>query len=498
MVRAAPPPTFPGRDPGAPPRDGEKHLLTLHAGAFLPGPSQFAPGPAILAYGEAVPGAAALADKLSRAVGAAWGRSRRTTHGALPCLALACPNDVVGRGLVAALNVLAAGGAARTELALEILIAAWERPAEAALLAAAARRRGFPVSWLGDALVIGQGARARVYSRGFPWGAEARLRDVVADKLATAHVLLAAGIPSSAPRLAATGSDAEAAAAAIGYPVVLKPRRAWAQVGVHTGLRTAAEVNVAYVRALAQAGPLAGGIVLEKELHGPYVRATFVGGRLAAALTARAPVVRGDGRRTILALVGGDLDGRSEGILAAVLSSQGLQPQSIPARARVVRVGLANQGPSRDVTPTLPAATRRTLAHVSRLFPLPLLGVDLIGDRVLEVNAAPAFSLHERVTRGPARDLAPAILAHLFPGGAAASRVPVLTGPAGSAADLERRIARLGVPAGGYTRGHAWIGRPRDTIGRGAAAAQLLVWHPAVEAIALELDPELSFVGRPA
>ena len=467
----------------------------------------------------------ALADALSRAIGASWGRSRLMpgVRGEVRLL-IACPHERLAHALAAGVNqiltAVSRGDRPATRVVLAELLAIWECPAEAALLAQAAHKRRLPVAWLDPEqswLVLGQGAHSRIYHRGY-FSSDGALRDVADDKLATASLLERAGVPTTNPMLVATADEAVALASALGLPVVLKPNRGWAQVGVWTNLRSLPAVRAAFRRAAAQAGPLGGPLLIERQRAGRYLRATLVGGRLRAVLTCEAPTATGDGRRTAEALAKEfyhlpsheKLDLRSRGILEAVLSQQKLKPDTVPARGLAFRVGHDNQGRASDVTATVHRSLTQLLNRVGRLFAGPVLGVDLLvrdpaapfdpaHDVIIEVNPAPGFAQHERTQQGPTRNLAGPILAHLFPTPTAA-RIPVVAAPAGYAAELEemaQALRRRGVYPTGYTRGTVWSGTPRRELGRGPHAASLLLLDAQAEVLLIEVDEDLAGVGLP-
>ncbi len=397
---------------------------------------------------------------------------------------------------------------------LEALIKTWEDPPESALLASAALARGIPVSWADGTgwLVLGQGRHRRVYHH-FLFDGESDLREIAADKLSAARLLESAGIATARPIEIVSEDDAASLAARVGFPVVIKPSRAWAQIGVCPGITSEGAARSAFHHARTSAGPLGGGLVIEAHRPGRYVRATLVGGELAAAATSVAPEVLGDGVRDLTALTreslalepDEELDPRSLGILAACLAAQGLTRDHVPAPGRVVRVGFDNHGAMEDVTRSLHRTTRRLLAQVGRLFPSAILGVDLLmqdaaapfdsrRDTVLEVNPAAGWALHSSTPEG-ARDLAPAILAHVRP-----DRVPVVAGVPGTGRALEALasdLAKRGVTSAGFTRERAWSGTKGGLLGVGVEAAALPCLDPRASVLLFEVDEALAARGLP-
>ena len=470
---------------------------------------------------------AALADLIIRAIGASCGKSLILpgANGEVR-MAIASPRPQVARGLAAGINQILQSlpncDFPLIENVLTRVLRLWETPAETALLAQAARARKIPVTWPDPDqhwMLLGQGICRQIYHRGY-LSSEVGLRDLADDKLASARLLEKAGLPTTRPNLVKTAEQAVARAMALGMPVVLKPNRGWGQVGVWTNLCSAEAIRKAFRRAAEQSGPLGGPMLIERHRRGRYLRATLVGGELHAALISEPPAMTGDGVRTAEALVrefhhlpiNEKLNARGRGILEAVLSQQGLKPSSIPTRGQSFLVGHDNQGRSFDATGSLHPSLKRLLNRVGRLFAVPLLGVDMIvrdpsaafdheHDAIIEVNPAPAFSMHERPSEGRSRNLAGATLKQIFPAGADAARVPVVAGPSGCGAELEQladALRRKGVRAAGYTRNTAWSGTPRSTRGEGPLGFSLPPLDPEAEVLFFEVDEVLAgVIGLP-
>lgn len=94
------------------------------------------------------------------------------------------------------------------------------------------------------------------------------------DKLVMRQTWEAAGVPSARSRLVGSQAEAEAVAAEIGYPVVLKPRAIAASVGV-VRADSAAELGMAYRVAsgatLDRYEQAAHGVLVEEYLEGPEI-----------------------------------------------------------------------------------------------------------------------------------------------------------------------------------------------------------------------------------
>lgn len=135
-----------------------------------------------------------------------------------------------------------------------------------------AQTRGVSGIFTYEELLVG--ATARIAERlGVP-GLTAAGAERCRDKFLTRQALTAAGLPQPRVALAATAQEASEAAAAIGYPVVLKPRGMGASVGVvradsAAGLLAGFEV----AESASRSGPLAyeGDVLIEEMVSGPEI-----------------------------------------------------------------------------------------------------------------------------------------------------------------------------------------------------------------------------------
>jgi D-alanine-D-alanine ligase-like ATP-grasp enzyme len=434
-------------------------------------------------------------------------------------LVLPCPREELGDTLLDVVNeVLAAEPRAWSAIGsrgLERLLARWESPAEAALLAVEASRAHVPIRWADPSsryLTLGQGRRAIAYQR-CHLSIEAAGRELVDDKLTCARLLEDAGVTTSRPRAIASAEEAVHAAEELGYPVVIKPARGFAQVGVFTELSTPDAVRSAFAHAALQSGPLGGELLIERHRYGSYLRATLVGGRLEAVLTSDAPECSADGESTVEELFrrthaidgGVQLPQGIAYVLDSMLEAQALAHGDVPERGRRIKLGHQNHGMPVDVTRRIHRELRALLERIARLIPLPLMGIDLIkrsiserfdpdADVILEVNAGPAFSLHERIEGARSHALAKKILRALF-ADPEASRVPIVAGPKGTAGELEalaRSLAERGLHPTGLTRRRAWSGAPAHLLAHGEEAARFFAADSAADVLLLEVEGELA------
>ena len=263
---------------------------------------------------------------------------------------------------------------------------------------------------------------------------------LAADKDYTARLLAAEGLP--APRgmalfspayaarmrlknAAVAGAlpglaEAEACAAALGYPVVLKPNTGSEGRGVHRPA-DAAELRADIAALFATDERLR----LEERLQGEDIRITVLDGRVRLAYRRQPVSVTGDGRSTLADLARARLAGlatRHRGAKIATqdprvqrsLAAQGLSLRDVPAPGRAVRLldsaNLSTGGQMEDLTGRLPEAAERLALRAAACLGLRLAGVDLIapaiaegiaGARVLEVNSAPGLDYY--AAHGPAQ-----------------------------------------------------------------------------------------------
>lgn len=440
---------------------------------------------------------AALAERLLVVCGASLGPARIRGDRLIVPVSGAAMAELVARAVAMVVDAPFESWGELLAAATTALVFAYEAPPEAAMLADAARRRGIPVRWPSPGVLwLGDGARARSYTEGRLSGLPA-MTAILDDKRATAAFIGRLGLPVPVHVAVEDTDQAEAAASALGYPVVVKPASAKNQVGVFLGLRSGPGVRHAFEQARAAAGALGGAILVEKQVEGVYLRATVVGGKLGAVLTSETPVAAADGTSTTEELLraawgggSGPLDPRTRAVFDALAYAEGLAPGDVPVKGRIIRVGLANHGATADVTERVHPTWRAALERIGLAVGHSVIGIDLLvtavdaaldpaRDAVLEVNAAPAFGLHARVGAGEPRPLADAVLSTLDLG-----RATVVVG----SADAIEAIARSVPGMAGYTRGHAWIGSPEQIVGAGGHAAHALALHPSVRRVGVEID----------
>lgn len=122
---------------------------------------------------------------------------------------------------------------------------------------------------------------------------------VAANKLATAILLRRAGLPAPDHELVENEADAVAAAARLGYPVVVKPNNHDQGRGVAAGLVGESDLRAAF----AEARKLSPHILVERHFAGLDFRLTVLDGEVLQVIGRRPGGVTGDGRHSLAELV---------------------------------------------------------------------------------------------------------------------------------------------------------------------------------------------------
>lgn len=383
----------------------------------------------------------------------------------------------------------------------------------------AARARGIYVRRLteGSLVQLGQGAHQRRI-----WAAETDQTSAIGESIAqnkdlTKHLLAKVGVPVPKGRVVTSADAAWQAAQEIGGPVVVKPLKGNQGKRVIVGLRTEADVREAFE--VASYGKSE--VLVEQQIFGDDYRLLVVGGKLVAAARRDVPTVRGDGVRSIRALVEeANLDPRRgedhstslsklllDDIAVEVLASQALTIDSVPEAGRSVilrrNANLSTGGTAVDVTADVHPELAAIAIAAARMVGLDIAGVDWVaknvtepaevtGGAVVEVNAAPGLRMHLDPSEGLPRPVGEAIVESMFAPQDNA-RIPVIavTGTNGKTTTV-RCIAHI-LKGIGHTVGLTCTdgiyvdGRRVDTGDcSGPKSAKLVLSHPLVDAAVLE------------
>ena len=383
----------------------------------------------------------------------------------------------------------------------------------------AAVARGIPYRRLtkGSMVQFGWGSRQRRIQAAELDATSAVAESIAQDKDLTKKLLRAAGVPVPLGRPARDADDAWAAALEIGLPVVVKPQDGNQGKGVTVNIMTRGQLDLAYAAAAEH-----GEVIVERFLPGCDFRLLVVGSKLVAASRREPPQVVGDGRHTVRELV--DIVNqdprRGEGhatsltkirfddIAVVRLSTQGLSPESVPAKGRRVilrnNANLSTGGTATDVTDEVhPEVAARAVA-AAQMIGLDICGVDVVCETMLrpleaqnggvvEVNAAPGLRMHLSPSYGKGRAVGAAMIDELFAPGDN-GRIPVIavTGTNGKTTTT-RLIAHLlaahGLRTGMTNTDGVYInGRQTDNGDcSGPKSARNVLMHPDVDAAVFEV-----------
>lgn len=380
-----------------------------------------------------------------------------------------------------------------------------------------ARRLGIPFFHLGsDVFQLGWGRRGRLIDRSSRVGDSALGSRLVRHKFVAASFVRHAGLPAPVHELVGRIEEARAAAARIGYPLVVKPADRERGEGVTTAVRSDAELAAALGVALGATSSRQA--LVEREVPGVCHRLFMVRGRLLYAVKRLPHSIEGDGRRTVAELVVAANAREAnrppwrrekryplDTLALQVLAGRGLGPASVPAAGVFVPLRpietTAWGGHDEEVTATIHPENVRVARRAAEIFALDVAGVDIIspditqpwhanGAIINEVNFAPLLGGHEISRRYIAtyiRDLVEGdgrIPVEVFVGGAealaAARERQAALAAAGSAAFLTSHEATVDPTA-----------RPLPLAAVGLAhRCRALVLDPAVGAIVLVVQTD--------
>lgn len=344
----------------------------------------------------------------------------------------------------------------------------------------AALSRGIPIRRLteGSLVQLGWGRKQRRILAAATSQTSAMAEDIVQDKELTRALLQQIALPVPRGRPVTSPEDAWAAALEIGVPVVVKPRDGNQGRGVAVNLYNREQVTAAYKSALAESDSL----IVEKCVQGDDYRVLVIGREFVAAARRKPAHVIGDGVRTIQQLVDeANLDPRRADVHAAalskirindialaVLAEQGMTPESVPAKGRMILIrrnaNLSTGGTAADVTDQVHPTLKQACVEAANAVGLDICGIDLmaiditqpLSDRngcIIELNARPGLRMHLHPSDGKPRDVGRAVIDTMFAPGEE-GRIPLVavTGVNGKTTTT-RFIAHI-LSQTGWTVGH--------------------------------------------
>jgi cyanophycin synthetase len=477
------------------------------------------PEPVLLWLDAVLLGSAGIVTRFARWVGDDGGRFRMAVELDDEEVSVACL-DLARKLLLSAVDGVAVDLEAELANLAEFADDARLGPSTRAIVRAA-ERRGIPCRRVTDNSLcqLGEG----VWKRRI-WTAETDATGAIAEALAqdkqmTRMLLKQVGVPVPRGGVATSVEGACAAAAELGYPVVVKPRDGNHGRGISFGVRDDDDMHEAFEIAIRENHRRSGGVIVEQFAHGVAHRLLVVGDRCVAAARGQNDTVIGDGVRTIRELVEDanrdPLRGpnftdilslmKLDDLAVGLLKRQSLDPQSVPATGRRVTIKV-NGDLTTDETDEIHPDVARHAVLAARAVGLDIAGIDVVAEdigrplwdqrgMVIEVNAGPGMFMHIAPKQGKPRPVGEAIVDLMFKG-EDDGRVPVIAVGAGPVAgDVVATLAGF-LRGGGIVAGVA-SGSRIDVPGQAAydfpgsdrdrAVAGLA--HPHVEAAILLSQP---------
>lgn len=381
----------------------------------------------------------------------------------------------------------------------------------------AAAQRNLPFTMLnGRVLQVGWGSRAHQFKSTFT-GRSPSIGEQLARAKSQCNLRLArAALPVPKQKFVRTPEAARAAAAEIGWPVVVKPATLDQGQGIHMGVSDRAALDSAFaaVEALDTKG-----VLVEEFVPGQDYRLLVVKDRLVAAARRIPGGVTGDGQASVVTLLerlNADprrgTDKRSilmrikmDAEARACLADADLTPDGVPELGRFVALrrtpNISTGGTAEDVTDRVHPENRMAALRAARVVGLDVAGVDFLcpdigrsfretGGAICEVNSQPGLRPHW--LGDPDGDVSGRILDTLLEGRDVRIPTAAITGSKGkttTAMMLHHIWQTAGYTAGVCSTAGTWVGAERiDTQNlTGVPGAVMLFGDPAVESAVLEM-----------
>ena len=310
----------------------------------------------------------------------------------------------------------------------------------AELIARAALDKGLKVRKISGDIFLVEGRGRREFFDATMAGSISHLaRTIVTSKDLAKLFLSRNGIPVpeglAFPRRA-VGKAVDFMARSPGSQFVLKPTNGGLGANVFMGIdgeRKLREKIAATPRGFRR-------LLLEEQVEGPECRYFALGDEVIAVAERRPASIVGDGILTVEDLVAAKNEARKghlalsgialDGETLELLAEQGLAPGDVPAPGRMVRLkrvsNISQGGDSVDRTDEVhPELKALVVAALKSIPTLLYAGVDVIAEdhsapltgqrvAVLELNWFPMLRIHHAPAEGQPRDVAGAIIDHLF------------------------------------------------------------------------------------
>lgn len=387
------------------------------------------------------------------------------------------------------------------------------------------QKRGIPWMRLNGVSMIqlGYGARQRRFANTATDVSNVLGHRIAGHKDQTKELLAAMDVPVPAGRLIMDIMQLAEAVRHVGYPVVVKPESGNKGRGIIVGV--ADYDDAVYAFRIAQKVSRTGNVVVERFVAGSDFRLLVVDYAFVAAARRVPPMVTGDGRSPLRALIQKlNSDPRRgpgyahplteikiDDNLRYALAKNNLTLDSIlPAGQALFLRSIANTsagGTSMDATDLVHPENIFLAERIARILGLKVCGIDIISPdigvpynlnnaSVIEVNATPGLRLHMDPAEGQPRNAAAAVIDMLFPKDSPFS-IPIVavsgTEDNQVCCDLIARLWRLcGRHTGRVTAAGVFV--DDFVIRKGPAADQssvkLLLQDPTPEALVLDCPPE--------
>ncbi|WP_129671788.1 cyanophycin synthetase [Candidatus Chloroploca sp. Khr17] len=316
-----------------------------------------------------------------------------------------------------------------------------------------ARKRGIPAIRLDDQSLVQLGyGKHQQRIRAAVTGQTSYIAvETASDKELTIRLLGDVGLPVPRHRRVRSAEDAAAAAAALDFPLVVKPLDVSHGRGVSLNLNTVEEV----VRAFEVACEYSSDVLVETFLHGNDYRVLVINGEVVAVAERVPAHVIGDGKHTLAELI--ELVNRDprrgfghEKVLTKIklnhqsdqlLERAGYTLETVLASgerfALAATANLSTGGTAIDRTTEIHYETREIARRAALIVGLDVAGIDVItpdisqplrevGGGIVEVNAGPGFRMHLQPSEGTPRNVARFVVDMLFPPGQP-TRIPILS-----------------------------------------------------------------------
>lgn len=381
----------------------------------------------------------------------------------------------------------------------------------------AAVERRIPFEVLPNCVRFGWGHNAERMDQTFTTQTSYIAATSARDKMQTARILTAAGIPVPKGEAVTDADRALQVATGLGWPVVIKPADQEQGRGVVVNIADEAALRAAF-DAAAQQG--AGNVIVQQHIAGEDHRLLMVRGRLLAAARRLPGGVTGDGVHSVAELLdqlnADPRRGHNEysqmkriGLdteALECLAELGMRADSVPAAGqRVVLRRIANVsagGTAQDVTALVHPDNLALAQRAARQVGLDIAGIDFLtpdisrswreaGGAICEVNAQPGLRPHWLAD--PDRDINGELMDIIFQRRPARIPTAAITGTHGKSATalmLHHIWTAAGVLTGVCTAQAVWIGEEVISTGdlSGFPGARMILNDPATQAGVFEIS----------